>query len=163
MDKIFGWIGDLFTKIWKLFKKILPYIMIALAVFFTFGGSFILLGMVLEGYAAAIAAMGLSFLVAPEETVDVATDVAEAVGEAAGAVVAAGVGGLASGLFGGESSWLLIAAIAVGAYFLLSRKDDDAEEIGSPRDVSNRDSLSDDDVVVGSSDAVVTDIGGLER
>lgn len=152
MDKIFGWIGDLFTKIWKLFKKILPYIMIALAVYFTFGGSLVLLGMTLEGYAAAIAAMGLSFLVAPEETVDVTTDVAEAVGTAAGAVVAAGVGGLASGLFGGESSWLLIAAIAVGAYFLLSGKERDTDVDGLPRNGDNRNDDRDDEVIVGTVD-----------
>lgn len=162
MDKIFGWIGDLFTKIWKLFKKILPYIMIALAVFFTFGGSLVLLGMVLEGYAAAIAAMGLSFLVAPEETVDVTTDVAEAVGKAAGSVVAAGVGGLASGLFSGESSWLLFAAIAVGAYFLLSRKDEDSvDELREGR--QGRGDLPDGDMVVGSIDTTEDDIGVMNR
>lgn len=127
MDKIFGWIGDLFTKIWRLFKKILPYIMIALAVYFTFGGSFVLLGMELKGYAAVVAAMGLSFLVAPEETVDTVSGVAGSIGTAAGAIVAAGVGGVASGLFGGENSWLVFAAVAVGAYLLLSggRKSDE--------------------------------------
>lgn len=135
MSKIFGWIGDLFTKIWNLFKKVLPYIMLALAAYFTFGGSFVLFGMELTGYAAAIAAMGLSFLVAPEETIDVMTDVAKAIGTAAGAVVAASVGGLSSGLFGDESSWLLIAAIAAGAFFLLSRKgnDDDDGQSDYPR------------------------------
>lgn len=152
MDKIFSWIGDLFTKIWKIFKKVLPYIMIALAVFFTFGGSIVLMGMVLEGYAAAIAAMGLSFLVAPEETTDVVTGVTESVSNAAGAIVAAGVGGLASGLFGGESSWLLIAAVAVGAYFLFSKGGEDEEEYNksSPRD-KRRDDGS-DNVVVGSTE-----------
>lgn len=119
MEKIFDWIGDLFTKIWRLFKKVLPYIMIALAVFFTFGGSLVLLGMTLTGYAAAIAVMGISFLVAPEETVDVITDVADDVGTAAGAIVSAGVGGLASGLFGGENGWLLALLIAGGIYLLI--------------------------------------------
>lgn len=151
MDKIFGWIGDLFTKIWKIFKKVLPYIMIALAVFFTFGGSIILMGMVLEGYAAVIAAMGLSFLVAPEETTDVVTGVTESVSNAAGAIVAAGVGGLASGLFGGESSWLLIAAVAAGAYFLLSGREKD-EEYGKPSLKDGRQDDGSNDVVVGSID-----------
>lgn len=123
MDKIFGWIGDLFTKIWRLFKKILPYIMIALAVFFTFGGSLTLLGMVLEGYAAAVACIGISFLVAPEESVDVVTDVSAAIGTAAGAIVSGVAGGLAAGLFGNGGSWVLIGAIAVGAYFLLNKKE----------------------------------------
>lgn len=120
MSKIFDWIGDLFTKIWKIFKQILPYIMIALAVYFTFGGSLKLLGMVLEGYEAAIACMGISFLVAPEETIDTVTDVAEAIGTAAGAVVSGVAGGVAAGLFGGDNTWMLIAAIAVGTYFLIS-------------------------------------------
>lgn len=151
MDKIFNWIGDLFSKIWKLFKKILPYIMIALAVFFTFGGSFLLLGMELTGYAAAIAAMGISFLVAPEETVDVASGVAEAVGTAAGAVVAAGVGGLASGLFNGESSWLLIAAIAAGAFFLLSRNKEDYDSGSVERaELGGKTTTDSKQVVVGS-------------
>lgn len=153
MDKIFNWIGDLFTKIWKLFKKILPYIMIALAVFFTFGGSIILMGMVIEGYAAAIVAMGISFLVAPEETIDVTSDVAKAVGTAAGAVVAAGVGGLASGVFGGENSWLVIAAIAVGAYFLLSgnRENDGTRDIEQSTNKYDGSPVDDESVVVGPS------------
>lgn len=150
MDKIFDWIGDLFTKIWKIFKKVLPYIMIALAVFFTFGGSFILMGMVLEGYAAAIAAMGISFLVAPEETTDVVTGVTESVGNAAGAIVAAGVGGLASGLVSGEGSWLLIAAIAVGAYFLFSGKEEDDTEYDTSSLEDKRRDKESSNVVVGS-------------
>lgn len=128
MSKIFSWIGDLFTKIWKLIKRVLPYIMIALAAYFTFGGSYILLGMTLEGYAAAVACIGVSFLAAPEETTDVVGGLAEDIGGAAGTIVAGGVGGLLSGLTS-DSSFLWIVAIAVGAYFLLKRKDE-SQEIG---------------------------------
>lgn len=129
MDKIFDWIGDLFTKIWKVFKRILPYIMIALAAYFTFGGSFVLLGMELKGYAAVIAAMGLSFIVAPDETIDIVTDVAKSVGEAAGAVIGAVAGGAATGLFGEDGSWIMIAALAIGAYFLLTSEGGKDERI----------------------------------
>lgn len=141
MEKLFDWIGDLFTKIWKLFKKILPYIMIALAVFFTFGGSLVLFGMVLEGYAAAVAAMGLSFLVAPEETIDTVSGVAEGVGEAAGAIVSGAAGGLASGLFSGELGWLGLVAIGVGAWWLFGsdkQEDDDEKRPGRVDGAANK-------------------------
>lgn len=159
MNKIFNWIGDLFSKIWKLFKKILPYIMIALAVFFTFGGSLTLFGMVLEGYAAAVAAMGLSFLVAPEETIDVASDVAGDIGTAAGAIVSAAVGGVASGLSGDNGSWLLIAVVAVGAYLFLSRKDEGitVESITSEDRRGNR--QTDKDLTVGALATAGDDTG----
>lgn len=156
MDKIFGWIGDLFTKIWRLFKKILPYIMIALAVFFTFGGSLPLLGMVLEGYAAAVACIGISFLVAPEESIDVATNVSTAIGTAASAVVSGVAGGLAAGLFGGEGSWVLIAAIAVGAYFLLSGEKDSRDNYPVTDKATGddkRNATDDNSVVVGALSA----------
>lgn len=150
MEKIFDWIGDLFTKIWRLFKKILPYIMIALAVFFTFGGSLVLLGMTLTGYAAAVAAMGISFIVAPDETVDVVTDVAEDVGTAAGAIVSTGIGGLASGLFGGENGWLWALLIAGGVYLLIRGNNDDSRSSGK----------EDGDAVNGEADGV--SIGTLQ-
>lgn len=160
MDKIFDWIGDLFTKIWKIFKKVLPYIMIALAVFFTFGGSIVLMGMVLEGYAAAIAAMGISFLVAPEETIDVTSDVAKSVGTAAGAVVAAGVGGVASGLFAGDNSWLLIAAVAAGAYFLFSgrKEDNEIKVIGLSEGKDDEEAVRSDRAIVGSLESPPSDL-----
>lgn len=161
MNKIFSWIGELFTEIWKLFKKILPYIMIALAVFFTFGGSLTLFGMVLEGYAAAIAAMGLSFLVAPDETIDTVTGVADSIGEAAGAVIGGVTGGLVSGLSGGENGVWIAIAIAVGAWFLLNGRKDSVdvdvvghEPIGSD---GGRNKLSNDKAVVGKPE--VDDMG----
>lgn len=147
MDKIFGWIGDLFTKIWRLFKKVLPYVMIALAAFFTFGGSIPLLGMVLEGYAAAVAAMGLSFLVAPDETIDMVTSVASDVGKAAGAVVSAVVGGAASGLSGGDNSLLLLVALGVGTWWLLSSK---PSEQNTEIERTNIKDERNSDVIVGS-------------
>lgn len=161
MEKIFNWIGDLFSKIWGLLKKILPYVMIALAVFFTFGGSLTLFGMVLEGYAAAIAAMGLSFLVAPDETIDVLTDVASDVSTAAGAVVSGVVGGVASGLFGDNNSWLLVAAIAVGAYLLLSRKEDGSTVVAVLPESGRRRVDSDDEVTVGTLQSAGSDLGSV--
>lgn len=142
MDKIFGWIGDLFTKLWSLVKKILPYVMLALAIYFTFGGSLVLLGMTLSGYGAAIAAVGISFLVAPEETVDVATGVAEDVGTAAGSIIGAAAGGLSSSLFGGNGV-LVAIAVAVGVWWLLSG--DEPEKLNQERAEPKT-----DDVVVGS-------------
>lgn len=158
MDKIFSWIGDLFSRIWKLFKKILPYIMIALAVFFTFGGSLVLFGMVLEGYAAAVAAMGLSFLVAPDETIDTVSGVAESVGEAAGAVVSGVAGGLASGLFGGEWGWLGLVAIGVGAWWLFGKDDKSTDRLASTSKVETK---SDTDVVVAKPNANLGTVGGV--
>lgn len=159
MDKIFSWIGDLFSKIWGLFKKILPYIMIALAVFFTFGGSLTLFGMVLEGYAAAIAAMGLSFLVAPDATIDVVSGVAKDIGTAAGAIVSGAAGGIASGLFGDDGSWLLVAAFAVGAYLLLSRKEDDSTRVAELTINDQRETGSDDEVAVGTLRSASSNLG----
>lgn len=158
MDKIFDWIGDLFSKIWKLFKTILPYIMIALATFFTFGGSLVLFGMVLEGYAAAVAAMGLSFLVAPDETIDTVSGVAESVGKAAGAVVSGVAGGLASGLSDGEWGWLGLVAIGVGAWWLFSK---DKEDTDRPTGTSRVEAKSDTDVVVAKPSADLGTVGGL--
>lgn len=159
MDKIFSWIGDLFSKIWGLLKKILPYIMIALAVFFTFGGSLVLFGMVLEGYAAAIAAMGLSFLVAPDETIDTVTDVATDIGKAVGAVVSGAAGGVASGLFGDDGSWLLIAAIAIGAYLLLSGRERDATTTVVLQESDRRKTALDDEAPVGTLRSTGGDLG----
>lgn len=161
MDKIFDWIGDLFSKIWGLLKKILPYVMIALAVFFTFGGSLTLFGMVLEGYAAAIAAMGISLLVAPDETIDVVTDVANDVGKAAGAIVSGVAGGVASGLFGDNGSWLLIAAVAVGAYLLFSGKESDNTRVVVLPESDRRNTTSDDAISVGTVRSAGSSLGSV--
>lgn len=95
LSGIFDFISQLFNSIMAMIKKILPYVMIAAAIYFGFGGVWAptIFGstLTISGATGAAMAMGLSFLLAPDETVETVSRVATAVGEAAAAVVEAAV------------------------------------------------------------------------
>jgi len=118
LRKVFDWVAGLVSEIVSIFKKILPYVALAFALYFMLASSpltFTLLGadMSIGGVMGACLAIGTSFLLAPDETTALATklvqgaaDVAEAVIVAAAGVIGAGVGALANS--SGLSTLLII-------------------------------------------------------
>lgn len=127
-SNIFSWISDLFESIWSFIKRALPYVLMAIAIYFSIGAlapTFMaglgLASATAGGWAAAALALGASFVLAPEETaalysgaVDAVGDVLSEVGQVAGNVVSDAVGSFFSSDTG---LWLLVG---VGVYFLLS-------------------------------------------
>lgn len=128
LSNIFSWISDLFESIWGFIKRALPYVLMAIAVYFSMGAlapSFMaglgLASATAGGWAAAALALGASFVLAPEETaalysggVDAVGDVLSEVGQVVGNVAS---DTLESFFSSGVGPWLLVG---VGAYFLLS-------------------------------------------
>lgn len=77
--------------------------------------------------ACLIVAVGMAYVVYPEETKEVIESVAVKAGEIIGSVTAAAAGGLATGL--GLDEALPFIVMGVGAYFLLTnRKDKDTSD-----------------------------------
>lgn len=131
-SKLFDWVGRLFSKIWKAFKKALPYILVAAALWVGFVGALPLTWLGLStiipaGWMSSLLFLGTSYLLAPEETTAVISSAAAAVGDSVTAVVsAAGEVAEATGDALGstlsafmESSGLLWIVIAVGGWMLL--------------------------------------------
>lgn len=128
LSNIFSWISDLFESIWGFIKRALPYVLMAIATYFTLGalapGFMAGLGLTSAaagGWAAAALALGASFVLAPEETaalysgaVDSVGNVLSKVGQVASDVVSDTVGSFFSS---GIGLWILLGA---GAYLLLS-------------------------------------------
>lgn len=145
-DNLFSWIGKIFSKIWASFKKVLPYIMIAAALYVGFVGELPLtyLGIataIPEGWMSALLLTGASYLVAPEETRGLVTKAVSAVGDSV-AVAAAAVGtatGAAISSFAsasGISSYLIIGGVALLAYMMLKRDGNAAVNSNDPPRVS---------------------------
>lgn len=132
ISAIFDFIGKIFESILSVIKKLLPYILIAAAAFFTFGGSMVLWGMTLSGGSAAALALGASFLLAPDETVALVDRTAHAIGDASVAVIDAAVpvvSAIGTGLFSVlTSNPLFWGAVAFFGYKYLT-KDDDKQQI----------------------------------
>lgn len=125
---IFAWVGELFTKLWSLMKKILPYVLLALAVWFSLGLGIPALGIV-GGWEAALLALGTSFVLAPDETSTLLSAGVAAMGDVlttAGTAVGDALGATASSLF--TSSGLLWIALGVGAYFIWKNSKDTSED-----------------------------------
>lgn len=123
---IFSWVGDLFTKLWDLMKKILPYVLLALAVWFSLGLGIPALGIV-GGWEASLLALGASFVLAPDETSALLSSGVTAMGDVlttAGTAVGDALGATASSLF--TSSGLIWVALGVGAYFIWKGSKDTA-------------------------------------
>lgn len=119
ISSIFSWLGDLFGKIWGLFKKILPYLLTALAIWFSLGLGIPALGLV-GGWEAALLALGASFVLAPDETAALLSAGTEAMGDVlttAGTAIGDAVGATGSALV--SSSGLLWIVLGIGVYFLL--------------------------------------------
>lgn len=126
VSRVFSWIGDLFTKLFDMIKKILPYILIALAIWFSLGLGIPALG-IAGGWTSAALALGASFVVAPDETGALLSSAASAMGDVL-STVATGVGSAAGDLtssFATSSGLLTLALFGFGAYLLLSSDDDD--------------------------------------
>lgn len=126
-SKIFSFIGDLFSKIFNAIKKILPYILLAVAAFYSMGGSFAFLTElgIGPGITTALYAAGTSFLFAPEETAAVVGTAVSALGNVASKVVTAATGVLGTGITALGSTLLLPIALGLGAYWLFTRKKDE--------------------------------------
>lgn len=131
------WLFDLLARLWKLIKKVLPYILLAMAIYLVAVGPivFAAVGLELTGTAAALGLAGASFLIAPGETAAAVSKAAEGIGDIAATVVteAGGLLGTAiSSVFGGWSwIWLLAAAFVV--FFVFSRREQ--EQNGPDEDV----------------------------
>lgn len=153
---MFDWIGDLFSRLWKAFKRILPYILIACAIWLTMGLAIPLFaGLVIEGTVLnALLFVGASFLFAPEETIMALQPAIEAIGDTA-QTAAHEVGEATGSLLGAVSDSLGLPTIAVGvglavlAYFLLkSKKDEDGKteaediQVGTLQEVDIREELN---------------------
>lgn len=133
ISSIFSWLGDLFGKIWNLFQKVLPYLLVALAIWFSLGLGIPALG-IAGGWEASLLALGASFVLAPDETADLLSSGVAAIGDVlttAGTAVGEAIGATGSALV--SSSGLLWIALGVGAYLLL-KSDKPAlerQEVGS--------------------------------
>lgn len=125
-SEIFSWIGDLFTKLFSMMKKILPYILIALAIWFSLGLGIPALG-IAGGWTSALLALGTSFVLAPDESAAVLSSAASAMGDVL-STVATEVGSAAGDLtfsFVSSSGIFTLALVGLGMYLLLSSDDED--------------------------------------
>lgn len=143
ISNLFSWISDLFESIWGFIKRALPYILMAIATYFSFGALapvFMAGTLAAEvGWAGAALALGASYLLAPDETVSVVNGGIDAVGDSlselgqvAGSVASDTLGSFFSSGFG------LWAIIGVGAYLILTRGNDDEERPTSSQPLLKR-------------------------
>lgn len=132
MSSIFKAIGSFFKKLWNAIRKVLAVVLIIIAVIVIIwacifcpplGG--VLLGVAFSSATAAFAfgcvLLVGAFLIDKDTAANAVGKIGEATGDAAesvGSAVGDVVSGVASGLF--DSGFLAIAAVAVGAWFLLS-------------------------------------------
>lgn len=161
---MFDWIGDLFSRLWKAFKRILPYILIACAIWLSFGLAIPLFaGLVIEGTVMnALLFLGASFLFVPDETVmalqpaiEAIGDIAQSAATEAGEVAGSLVDSLSNAL--GLPSIALIVGAGVLIYFLMKTRSNTPD----PDGIEERETEAirgDADVVVASS----VDLGLLE-
>lgn len=153
-------IVNFFKKLWDMIKKILVYILIAIAVFillwaiFATGGALLpIIGVALtttQCVVAALACLAGAFLIDSDTAKSVTDSIAGAVGDATEAVAdvaTSAAGGAVSGILG--SDLFLYAALGIGAYFLLTAgsKEQSPVVYNNPSSVpekQERDTLSND-------------------
>lgn len=130
LQSIFDAISDLFSKILDLIKRVLPYILLGIALFCALGIPLTFLpGLAATNMNAAILA-GSAFLFAPEETAEILTSATHAIGDVAQTVVGEVVDVVSTAATGILSSpGLLLTAAAALAVYLLFIKDDSKREI----------------------------------
>lgn len=129
---IFDWLFKLLERLWNLVKKVLPVVMLGLALYLVAIGPLTIpfLGLTLSGTTAALALAGASFLIAPGETADVVSRAAEGIGSVASTVAAeAGdaIGSLVSSTLNASS----IIPLIVGGFllwWLVAKRDEKNEE-----------------------------------
>lgn len=119
------WLKKLFSSIINLIKKILPVILLVLALWVAFVAPFTipLLGVTLSGTAGALFLAGTSFLLLPEESADVIEGAAQGLGRAATAVVTEAAGVASAGIGALLKSPAGLALIGFGLWFLLGRNE----------------------------------------
>lgn len=124
---------------WDVIKKILPVLLLLLALAFATGLlSFTLFPagtslfgmaigpMVFGGTSGALLAAGAAFLLFPDETAAVVADVASAVGDAAGSILAATADAVSTGLgaFLTSPVGLLVLGFGVWYFFIREKRDE---------------------------------------
>lgn len=132
---IFNWLFDLLGRLWKLIKKILPYILLAMALYLAFVGPILFLG--LQGVGAALGLAGASFLFAPGETAEVFSKAVAGVGDAAQAVVTeAGdlLGAAVDAVLSGTGIITALVAAGVVWWLLSRRKKEKGDRVSEPAD-----------------------------
>lgn len=140
LSSLFGWISKLFKQLVSLFKKILPYLMVALAIYLLittgglpladwFGPAFA--GITIpEGPVGALLALGTSFLFAPDETAELVGNAVEAVGTVVEGVLNEAVDIIDSVASNALSSPFALIALGIGLFFLVGflKKDNDQQD-----------------------------------
>lgn len=135
---------------WDVIKKILPILLLVLALAFATGilsftlfpAGTTLFGiaigpMVFGGTSAALLAAGASFLLFPDDTAELVSEVSEAVGDAASSVLDTVID-VASGAvtsFLSSPGGLIIAGVAFWYFFLREKKDGDERALQRKDDV----------------------------
>jgi hypothetical protein len=137
LSGIFDWIGRVLRKIFDVIKKILPYVLLGIAIWLALGLPFAIpaLGILIEGTLGnALLVAGASFLFAPGETTELIGGALDAVGDAAVDVVETVVevaGGAAGAVLG---SPLVLAGLAFAAWWFFLRDDDKKKGVVIIRD-----------------------------
>lgn len=163
MSSIFKAIGSFFKKLWNVIRKVLAVVLIIIAVIVIIWACIFCppLGGVLFGvaFSSATAAFAFgcvllvgAFLVDKDTAATTVGNIGKAAGDAAesvGSAVGDIVSGVASGLF--DSGFLMVAAVAVGAWFLLSGSNSTADlSVSEETDLSPESRKNKGTVVVAS-------------
>lgn len=126
LSDIFAWFKRIFKEILDLIKKILPYILLGIAVWLALGMPFLIpsLGIsIAAGGFNALLVAGVSFVLAPGETQELISEAAEALGNAATDVIQTVVDVADSALTSVlSSSPALLIVGGLLLWFLLSRE-----------------------------------------
>lgn len=173
MSSIFKAIGSFFKKLWNAIRKVLAVILIIIAVIVIIWACIFCppLGGVLFGvaFSSATAAFAFgcvllvgAFLVDKETAANAVGKIGEATGDAAesvGSAVGDVVSGVASGIF--DSGFLTVAAVAVGAWFLLSKNDGTAgSSVSEKTDLNPKSRKNEETVAVASLSSAAMINGG---
>lgn len=124
ITKIFNWITSLLKKVLQAIQRLIPVVMIGIAIWLGLGLALPLpswlVGLtgvtaIAGGTANALLALGASFLLAPQETGEVLAKGVEVLGDVA-AGIGASVGGVVSSFLTSPGGLLVLGA---GLFFLL--------------------------------------------
>lgn len=130
-EKLFAFIKKLFKKIIDIIKKILPYILLACAIWLALGGAISIpfLDMVIEASTAnALLVAGASFIFVPQETAELVSRATAGIGQAAKDVIHTVVDVAGSAAADVLSQPVVLIGLFALAWFLLARRKDDKQE-----------------------------------
>lgn len=128
ITKIFDWLSDLLGKIFKAIQKIIPIILVGVAIWLALGlalplpawlSGMVGVSSIAAGTANALLALGASFLLAPTETGEVLSSAVSVVGDLAGDI-AATAGDVVGSFLTSPGGLLLLGA---GLLFLFAGRD----------------------------------------